>query len=132
MSQENVDILRTAYEAFARGGPEAALPFLDPEIEWHDLPDQPESAVHHGHEGFVRAMEVFTEPFTEYNVSVEEFRDLGNYVLALICIRGRGLGSGADFTQKAATLWKMRAGKGIQARTFNDPEEALEAAGLEE
>lgn len=132
MSQENVDSIRAAYEAFARGGPEAALPFLDPEVEWHDLADQPESAVHHGHEGFVRALETFTEPFTEYTVTVEELRDIGDYVLASICIRGRGRSSGAEFNQKATTLFEMRGGKAVRCRSFNTPEEALEAAALSE
>jgi ketosteroid isomerase-like protein len=132
MSQENVEIVREAYEAFARGGSGAVLPFLDPELEWHDIPDQPEAAVHHGHEGFRRAMKDFTEPFAEFTVSVEELRDLGDYVLALVCVRGRGLSSGADFTQRMATLWKIRAKKATQARTFNDPGDALKAAGLSE
>jgi len=132
MSQENVEVVRKAYEAFARAGSDAVLPFLDPELEWHDLPDQPEAAVHHGREGFLQAMKDFTEPFAEFTVSVEELRDLGDHVLALLYVRGRGLGSGADFTQKVATLWTLRGNKAIQARTFNDPAKALEAAGLRE
>jgi hypothetical protein len=54
MSQKNVEVVRRAHEAFNREGPEAALTYLDPEVEWHDLPDQPEANVHHGHDGFLR------------------------------------------------------------------------------
>jgi ketosteroid isomerase-like protein len=35
MSQENVEIVRAANEAFVGGDIEAALNALDPEIEWH-------------------------------------------------------------------------------------------------
>lgn len=45
MSQENVEIVRRAIEVFNRDGPEAATTFLDPEIEWHDLPEQPDASV---------------------------------------------------------------------------------------
>jgi ketosteroid isomerase-like protein len=33
MSQENVEIVRRGFEAFAQGGPEAVVDFWDPEIE---------------------------------------------------------------------------------------------------
>jgi ketosteroid isomerase-like protein len=35
MSQENVEIVRRANEAFLSGNIEAALVALDPDIEWH-------------------------------------------------------------------------------------------------
>jgi hypothetical protein len=35
MSEENVGIVRRFIAAFNRGGVEAALPFLDREIEWN-------------------------------------------------------------------------------------------------
>jgi ketosteroid isomerase-like protein len=132
MSQENVEIVREMYEAFARGGPGAVVPFLDPRFEWHDIEDQPEATVHHGHDGFVDALEVFTEPFEEFTVSVEELRDLGDHVLALIRVRGRGLGSGAEFNEEWATVWTLKAGVAIQGRTFSNAAQALEAAGLRE
>jgi ketosteroid isomerase-like protein len=132
MSEENVDLAREAYEAYARGGPEAILPFLDPEVEWHDIGDQPDSTVHRGHEGFLYSQDVFTEPFAEFTVSVEHIEDLGgDYVLVLVSLRGRGRGSGADFTQKLAHLIKVRGGKAVQF-PFVDRADALEAAGLRE
>jgi hypothetical protein len=38
MSQENVEIVRRNCDAFNQGGVEAALPFLDPEIEYWRTP----------------------------------------------------------------------------------------------
>src|SRR6266516_4449287 len=51
MSQENVELVRQTAEAFNRGGLGAFLPFLDPQVEWHDLADQPDAGVHRGHQG---------------------------------------------------------------------------------
>jgi ketosteroid isomerase-like protein len=41
MSQENVEIVRRGYEAYARGDMDAAVAPFDPEIEIydHDIPD---------------------------------------------------------------------------------------------
>jgi hypothetical protein len=46
VSQENVEAVRRAIEVFSRDGPEAATAFMDPEIEWHDMPEQPDASVH--------------------------------------------------------------------------------------
>ena len=34
MSQEDVEIVRSGYEAFARGDIEGVLEIMDPEVEW--------------------------------------------------------------------------------------------------
>jgi uncharacterized protein len=132
MSQENVEVVRSAHEAFNRGGPRAALSYLDHQVEWHDVPDQPEATVHHGHEGFLQAFRVFLEAFGEFTVEPEELRDLGDCVLVVGRTRGRGQGSGAEFTQDVASVWTVRDGKVVQARFFRSRSEALEAAGLRE
>jgi ketosteroid isomerase-like protein len=132
MSQENVEVVRRAHEAFNRDGPEAALTYLDPELEWHDVPDQPEATVHHGHDGFLQAFRVFLESFAEFTVRPNEMRDLGDHVLVLARTTGRGIDSGAEFTQEVASLWALRAGKVVQVRFFRTPAEALDAAGLRE
>lgn len=41
MSQENVNIVRAVLENFNSGDLDAALPRVDPEIEWHDQPELP-------------------------------------------------------------------------------------------
>jgi ketosteroid isomerase-like protein len=38
MSQENVEIVRRAYEVLAREGDEAVLAILDPEVGWQVRP----------------------------------------------------------------------------------------------
>src|SRR5436190_21006461 len=116
MSQENVEVVRSAHEAFNRGGPDAALPYLDPQLEWHDVPDQPDATVHHGHEGFLQAFGVFLEPFAEFTVEPEELRDLDDYVLVVRRTRGRGRDS--EFTQDVASRWPVRDVKVVQSRFY--------------
>jgi ketosteroid isomerase-like protein len=132
MSENNVQLIRRVAEAFNRGGPSAALPYLDPEVEWHDVPDQPEATVHYGHEGFLHAFEIFLEPFAEFTYEPEELRVLGDRVLVVGRTRGRGVESTAEFTQDLASVWTVRADKVVEARFFRSRAEALEAAGLSE
>jgi len=48
MSQENVEIVQAAVEAFNRGGVEALRGFAHPEIEFHEPPEQPGPRVARG------------------------------------------------------------------------------------
>jgi ketosteroid isomerase-like protein len=79
-----VEIVRRAFEAFNRDGPEAALAALAPDVEWHDLPDQPDAQVHHGHAGFLAANEQFFGELedtasTSMRSSIMGNRSLGAY-----------------------------------------------------
>jgi ketosteroid isomerase-like protein len=132
MSQENVEIVRRASEAFNRDGPEAVLAWLAPDVEWHDLPDQPDAGVYHGHAGFLAAMEQFLLPFEDLRVEIVEIVDLGDQ--AVVCLRniGRGGGSGAGFEQRVVGLWTLRNGFVVRVVWFRTREEALKTVGLSE
>ena len=90
MSQENVEAVRRAIEVFSRDGPEAATAFMDPEIEWHDMPEQPDASVHHGREGFLEAVKQFAGGFEDFRVLVDEIFDHGEQVITYSRTFGRG------------------------------------------
>src|SRR4030095_15958282 len=48
MSQENVEIVREAFEAFNEGNLEAVVSICDPAIEWLPPPELPSSSAYHG------------------------------------------------------------------------------------
>lgn len=74
MSEENVEVVRRVIEVFNRDGPEAARAFLDPELVYHDLPEQPDAGLHHGHTGFLAAVEQFTGGLEDFRI-VRTLRD---------------------------------------------------------
>ena len=88
------------------------------------------ATVYRGHEGtreFFRDLDdVLDEIHTEYS----EIRDLGDQVVALGQIPTRGKASGAETESPLATVSDLKNGKAIQVRTYLDPKQALEAAGL--
>ena len=132
MSQENVEAVRRAIEVFNRDGSEAAAAFMDPEIEWHDMPEQPDAGVHHGREGFLEAVEQFAGGFEDFRVLVDEIFDHGDQVITHVRFVGRGRGSGATFEQRGACVWTLRNGSIVRVEWFGTQAEALKAVGLAE
>jgi ketosteroid isomerase-like protein len=132
MSQENVEAVRRAIEVFNRDGPEAAAAFMDSEIEWHDMPEQPDAGVHHGREGFLEAVEQFTGGFEDFRFLVDEIFDHGDQVITYNRTFGRGESSGATFEQRGACVWTLRNGSIVRVEWFGTRREALKAVGLEE
>ena len=133
MSEENLDLVRRAMEAFPRGVVEEMLSFLDPELEWHSaIVGGAEGNVYRGHDGFRRWYADSFESFDELRNEWIEFRDLGDRVLALGRVQARGRESGVEIDSPMGWVVTVRDGKILKAEGFLDPAKALEAAGLEE
>ena len=132
MSQENVQSFKRAVEAGNRRDVQAVLDELDPDVEWHPgLPGWPallggEAAVGRGHEG-----EVYNA-FAELHLEVSDVRDLDDRLFAVGRIYVRGRQSGVEAESSWAYVTECRNGKALVIRTYLDPKEALEAAGLKE
>jgi ketosteroid isomerase-like protein len=76
--------------------------------------------------------ETWTRPSPRIDTDYSEVRDLGERLLAIGRIRTRGRASGAETESPFCYLGEFKNGKVIRVRTYLDPEEALEAAGLRE
>jgi uncharacterized protein len=132
MSQENVEIARRGYEAFARRDLDAVFELFDPAIEAHDPPEMPDAAIHRGHDAVRRDWEQTYELFEDFTIEVEETLDCGDDVVVFLRYRGRGSESGAEVEAFMTHVWTVRNGKAIRLRQFLDREQALEAVGLSE
>jgi ketosteroid isomerase-like protein len=136
ISEENVEAFKRAADATNRRDVEALLEEVDPEIEWHPgalmTPVEGEVKAYRGHEAVRQMMENLLETVAEFYVEYSEIRDLGDRIVAIGRLRMVGRGSGAKLESPFASLVDVRNGKAIQVRTYLDPKEALEAAGLSE
>jgi ketosteroid isomerase-like protein len=134
MSKENVEIVRRAVELvrpFDQNfrGSRVGTNLLDPAFEVHDH-DSPDLGVLKGHAGFLRWIDDWDA--MEWSVEPEEFIDAGERVVVLLRLSARGRGSGISLERRDGMVWTVREGKAVRLDYFNNPTEALEAAGLRE
>ena len=135
MSGENVEIVRRGFEAGNRRDVEALIEVLDPEVEWHSallMALEGEAAVYRGHEGIREFFRDLDGLFDKLHAEYPEIRDLGDRVVGIGRISTRGKGSGAETESPIGTVIDLKNGKATQVRTYLDPKEALEAAGVSE
>jgi ketosteroid isomerase-like protein len=134
VSQENVEICKRAFEALGvHRDTEAALPYLDPEVELRSaIIGGAEGITYRGHEGVRDWMIESDATFGELRLEPEEWRDTGDDVLLLGRLHARGRESGVEVESAIAWLLTLRGGDIVRMRGYLNPQEALEAAGLSE
>jgi len=108
---------------------------VDPEVEYYAaLPVLlgGSAAVYHGHAGVRELFRDLYDVLDEIHVEYSELRDLGDRTVAIGRLRTRGKGSGAETESPYGSVVDLRNGKAIRFRSYLDPNQALEAAGLRE
>src|SRR3954447_2832545 len=131
MSQENVEIVRGMYDAFGRGDGDAALAYFDPGVVV-DASHRVDGRVGHGHQELVAILGEWMGTWKEWREEGEAMGDAGDRVLVISTQRGRGKGSGAEWTNRFGMLYEIQGGKISRWTIYDDPHAALEAAGLSE
>jgi ketosteroid isomerase-like protein len=135
MSQENVEMVKRGLDAYNRRDVEALVEVLDEEVVWHPALEVllgGEATVYRGHEGIREMLRNVDETLAEIQVEFSEIRDLGDQIVATGRIRTRGKESGAETESALGYVADFQNGKAIRIRTYLDPQEALEVAGLRE
>jgi uncharacterized protein len=133
MSQENVEMVRRAYEAYSRGDIDGAVSDFAPDCRYTAaglIPDR--TGVFHGPEGYKEFIGWVRSEFDDVQAEVDELVDAGDTVVVGATLRGRGRQSGARAKFTFWQVWTMQNGKFARGQGFASPAEALEAAGLSE
>jgi uncharacterized protein len=135
MSEENVELVRAAWEAWEHGDMEAIFAFYDPEIVW----DQTHygaaelSGVYHGHDGIRQFFREWLAPFERYYARPEEFIDAGEAVVVRLRQGGIGKQSGVEVEMPPYwQVYRLRDGRAVRIEVYTSQSEALKSVGLEE
>jgi ketosteroid isomerase-like protein len=131
MSEENVEVVRSIYEALNQGDWDAATRPTDGDFEM-TFQRGPNAGTHRGRDTIRAIIEDQREAFDAWIIEVEEVFDSGDQVVALIKSRLRPKGTDAEFEIQNGHIWTVRDGVALSLRGFPNPEEALEAAGISE
>jgi ketosteroid isomerase-like protein len=130
MSQENVEIVRRAVDAFNARDTKRLLSMCDPAIEFRSAVEQ---KTYRGLDELVRYREGVAAVMEDFHIEDSRFLDAGgDRVVQLYRLVGRGAGSGVPVSSEVGALWQLRNGKLLKGEVYLDQRQALEAAGLRE
>ena len=131
MSRENVELVRTVYEGWARGDFRAGSDLFAPNFEWKQRPDAVEPGSHRG-PAIGTALRHILEVWEDYRLEAEEYIDATDAVVVVSRARGTARASGIPLDQRMVLVWRARDGTLVGIEAFGTREEALEAVGLQE
>lgn len=126
MAETDVELLRRAWEAFARGDLEAVTQVLDPQVRWHgaDDPDD-EGGCHNRDEALAFIRQSLADGVTARPL---EFRDAGGQVVVLL---QRDESPECDERPEPhGEVVTVRNGRVVEMVVYPTVDEALQAAGV--
>ena len=129
MSQENVEVVKAAFDAWNAGDMDRLRDIYDPNIVLHMLRDWPEPGPYVGREAVMRQWEQIRETWDADFVEPISFVDVGDRVVVRQIWR---LGRGPDANIDLTIIVTLRQRRIASLEYFWDHAEALKAVGLEE
>jgi ketosteroid isomerase-like protein len=133
MSQENVDTVREAWDAWLRGDMDALFAsYFDRDVvydltHFREWPDH----TYRGLEGVRRLLAEWRELWVAFEAGVDEILAVPDgRVVVLSWQRGKGRQSGLPMDMNWAQIISVRDGKMTRVDAFDDRAEALRTAGL--
>jgi ketosteroid isomerase-like protein len=123
MSQENVDLVRGMYDAFAAGDVPTVLENFDPEIVWNEAENFPyaDGNPYVGPQAVVDG--VFARLGSEWvywNLDIEEILDAGDRAIAVGRYRAKNKESGKVLNAQLTRFWTIRDGKATRFQQYAD------------
>src|SRR5438477_10103885 len=135
MSEENLELVRTATEAYIAGDRDALVELMAEDVEVHpDSSRFPEAKPFCGREEFRRFLAEIDQGW-EGGASLSEIREIfpvGDRVVVRADWGGRGQASGIDLRSSLTGIYTVRDGQITTIESFFNHAQALEAAGLRE
>lgn len=131
MSNENVDLIRRAYEAYSRGDMATMLRFVDPDLEWTYVDpamEEPEPRTCHGRDELETALERQAE--RGLKAELEEVVANGDRVMVVVRTPGVDSLRVRKADDRSFAVFTVREGRIVALRDCRDREEALAAASI--
>ena len=126
----NVEVIQRVYSAFARRDFALLAELTDPEFEFWAA-----TARAAGHDGAIRGVDGLREDLAdvarvweELRAEPRDFRERGEVVVVTGRVYAWGLGRVVD--TPAGWFWRVRDGRIVEGRVFDNEQDALVAGGL--
>jgi ketosteroid isomerase-like protein len=127
MSVENVEVVRTAYDAFGSGDLEGLGRLFAEDAEWQTPDSLPLGGVVRGRDAILGNFAQIPQYWSKFSINPDEYIDAGDHVV----IRGvqRATGPGGSFESRYLHLVKLNGGQIVRGEYISDSAKAKEALG---
>ncbi len=132
MSNQNVELIRRAYDAYARGDLAAMLEVVDPELEWTYLDpslEDPQPQVCHGRHELQSALQRQAE--RGLRAQLEEVVGRGDRVMVVVRTPGVDAYRVRQADDRNYDVFTLREGRIVALRACHDRQEALRFTGIQ-
>lgn len=132
MSQENVEVVEAALDAFNTGDIEGINAFIDPDFETSVPPEfSAEPDTYHGQDGMRRYFASFHDAMDDISFRQESVIEAGMSVVVALRLTAKGRTTGIPVEQRLAQVWTLSDGKIVRIQSYASLPEALATLGLE-
>jgi ketosteroid isomerase-like protein len=133
MSEENMEVVRNAFDAFTRGEIEGVLRLCDESVVITQPPELPGvSPQQRGHSGVLEAFGIWPNQWDDYYIEILRAVESGDHVVVTTKQGGRGKQSGVEVEMEFTFVFTVRDAKIVEWQIFMHEDQALKAAGLRE
>jgi ketosteroid isomerase-like protein len=132
MSEENVELVRSAYEhAQATGQVHAQVLARDFVWDMSNFSGWLEQQFYEGVDGAQSFLDDWGEAWVDWEFEIEDIHDADAKVVVVVHQWGRARTTGMALDMVFAQIWTIGDGRLTRADMYSDPSEALKAVGLE-
>jgi ketosteroid isomerase-like protein len=124
VSRANVEVVRSIYAAWLAGN--SAAEWIDEDVEYVNPPDAIEPGTRRGRAAF----RGIRDAYDDLRIEPREFLEAGGDVVVIAKLYATGRGSGVPIEWDHGYIWTIEDGRAIRFRWFNNPAQALAAAGI--
>jgi ketosteroid isomerase-like protein len=128
---QNADIVQRGFEHFASTG-DVLAEIMAPEFVWDmsHFTGWPEQQTYDGVEGAQTFLRDWTGAWDHWRIEVEEMRETGDQVLAILRQSGQSKATGMPLEMTFAQVFTVRDGRQARMEMYSEVEEAKRAVGL--
>jgi ketosteroid isomerase-like protein len=132
MSQANVEVVQSTFDAWERGDTDSILEVCAEDIVVSQPPEFPGVPPRqHGHAGVLEAFALWPEYWDDFRVEILRTFELGDHVVVTNEQSGRSKDSGIQVATQFTFLFTLRDRKITEWQIFMREPDALEAAARE-
>jgi uncharacterized protein len=132
MSQDNVELVKSAFDAWNRGEIEEFAEHAAEDVAWLEVSGRPEGGFSErlGRDRMRRSLETLFEAWESYHIEVERIEDVGDRVVAIAREVARGRASGMEIDGRWGYLITVEHGQIVRIEAYRDAVVALQMVGL--